>query len=145
MHCSRVVLVAMALVVAGACQTPGLQPAALPDDTQVVEPGSEVPREYAAFSGVWSGTWGAGLDGTIAVRRIEPDGTAEVVYAWGDDPQGRFTAGSTVVDARIRDGVLMLERFDTGALARFRLREDGRLDASYEVDGEVTEGVFTRQ
>ena len=58
----------------------------LPDDIRIVPPGSEVPREQAAFSGKWFGIWG-GVDvkhgsreHILIVERLTTESPAVVAY-----------------------------------------------------------------
>jgi hypothetical protein len=67
---------------------------ALPGDVKITPPDPATPKELAAFSGRWSGTWGvpgsrAGAREVILVfERIEINpARATVVYGWGPRPE----------------------------------------------------------
>ena len=72
----------------------------LPDDIRIVPPGSEVPREQAAFSGKWFGIWG-GVDvkhgsreHILIVERITTEAPAVVaIFAWGPGPRWQEIPG----------------------------------------------------
>lgn len=56
----------------------------LPKKIEIVPPSPNLPKEIAAFSGRWEGTWEGSrpLDSILIVENIEPE-KAKVVYAWG--------------------------------------------------------------
>lgn len=119
-------------------------PAPLAASTAVAPPGAEVSEGAAAFSGFWAGTWGGVLDGKLVVQTIDQGGKISGVYSWGDHPSGRFAAGSTPVTGQITGGVLTLARFGNGAVARFTMRGDGALDGTYNLNGNISRGIFTK-
>ena len=61
------------------CATRGVP---LPKDVKVVPPSATIPRQAAAFSGKWMGTWDIKLDHVLVVERIEGN-RAQILYAWG--------------------------------------------------------------
>lgn len=72
----------------------------LPADMRVVPPSPDVPREVAALSGEWRGTWSGVLDSTLVVETIDAE-KATVIYAWGDAPSWRATKGFTRLSAKV--------------------------------------------
>jgi len=42
----------------------------LPADVRIVPPSTEVPKEFAAFSGKWQGVWDQTLDHILVVEEI---------------------------------------------------------------------------
>jgi hypothetical protein len=58
----------------------------LPNDIHIIPPSADLPRELAAFSGRWQGTWvgGDGRSGRDAILIIEEINTQEAkgIYAW---------------------------------------------------------------
>ncbi len=139
----RSILVLFALALA-ACQTPPPKPAPAPDPASVMAPATEVPDNVAAFSGIWTGTWGTALDGNLTVKEVRPDGSVTVTYAWGDHPRGRFEAGRTEHDGQVTGNKLVLDEFSNGAQASYTMRADGKLDGRYVVNGDVTLGLFEK-
>ena len=59
----------------------------LPDDMKIVSPPSTVAQDAAAFSGAWLGAWGGELPTALVVERVRSNGTARVIYSWGDPTQ----------------------------------------------------------
>jgi hypothetical protein len=49
----------------------------------ITPPGSSVPSQDAAFSGVWDGRWGGQLASRLIVEHIDA-ASATVIYEWGD-------------------------------------------------------------
>ena len=112
----------------------------------VTPPDKKVPAKYAAFSGVWSGSWDGGQDAKLAVRSVSANGRVTVTYAWGSlgvmkpgivDGQGKINAS----------GTMKLDRFASGIDASFTLQGDGTLAGSYLVagTGPAHNGVFTKR
>ncbi len=65
----------------------------LPNDINIVPPAPDLPKELAAFSGKWSGTWDyTHVDVIMIVEEIH-DSWAQVVYCNGQTP--RVNAGNT--------------------------------------------------
>src|SRR5262249_50591966 len=98
----RFAILGLAAIALTACQStssdtapPAAQPAPAPAapppsgsamlDSSVIitPPDKNVPKQYAAFSGVWVGTWDGPLDARLAVRSISAKGRVTVTYAWG--------------------------------------------------------------
>jgi len=79
----------------------------LPDDVSVIPPASGIPKNDAALSGVWAGTWlhpgGATFDAVLVVERLSPD-EATIVYAWGHNADEPGAAGWTRVKAQVSAG-----------------------------------------
>lgn len=53
----------------------------LPNDIKIISPSPDLPREIAAFSGQWIGTWGGFLNSILVVEEIT-EKEAKIVYAW---------------------------------------------------------------
>ena len=138
----RALLFVCAAVLLAACQTSQPKPAVLDAAVVVTPPAAGVPVELAAFSGVWSGTWGQSLDGKLAVLTVAADGAVTGLYAVGEAP-GFFDAQSFGVTGQIVDGTLTF-KLNTGIYARYRLQPDGTLAGEYTRFGTVTTGTFAR-
>lgn len=116
--------------------------ATLPADLRIAPPAADVPAAYAAFSGVWVGTWDDGMASKLAVQRVDAEGEVFTVYAWGDAPWGT-AGGRTTAIGRIEGSTLRLEPLGNGARAAFERRDDGTLDGRFvRADGRVHTGVF---
>jgi hypothetical protein len=73
-----------------------------------------VPENFKRFSGAWVGAWGEQLHHFLVVESIMADGTANIVYAVGDNPAanvqrrwGRLVA--TIVGNTLRAGFATYE------------------------------------
>ena len=76
----------------------------LPENTVVIPPGPEVPKEISIYSGIWEGRL-KGRNITVAVTRLTPE-TASVIYAWGEharepDPSGYLQGEGIVEDGKV--------------------------------------------
>ena len=142
----RVALLLSLLVLAG-CQTtarPNSASAPMPDPASIMAPGQDVPSGYAAFSGIWTGSWGGELDGKLAVQEIRPDGSVSTYYTWGDDRGGAFLAGAVNVDGQIEGDTLVLKTFGNGANVSYEMTADGKLRGEYRRGDSLSKGVFTK-
>jgi adenylate cyclase len=75
----------------------------LPTTIRIEPPVADLPPEVAAFSGTWEGRWEGDVPGRLVVERIDAE-WARVVYAWGDDPGGRFKGDWGRVPAKVLPG-----------------------------------------
>ena len=122
------------------CATRGVP---LPSDVKVVPPSPGTPRQIAAFSGKWMGTWDIKLDHVLVVERIEGN-KAHVLYAWGAVEEWGLKAGFTRDVGTIRGNVLTLLRKNS-SIVEYRISKKGdRLDARYERLGRTSQAVMWR-
>lgn len=117
--------------------------AALPADLNIVNPGSDVLPERAAWSGIWSGWGGANrvVDQKLVVEQVDDKGATVVV--------SRAVAGHGLLvqrhDAQFVDNEL---RFilDSGTVACYRLRHPYALEQLWIDSNEnFMTGVLTRR
>jgi hypothetical protein len=159
----RIAFAAIAALALGGCQStapeepqPAPQPAAPPPvvsggaalDSSVIitPPGSKVQKRYAAFSGIWAGTWDGVQDAKLAVRNVATNGTVKVTYAWGD--MGDMNPGIVDGEGKINAaGRLKLDRLPNGINVSFSMQQDGTLAGTYTVleNPQPHTGVFTKQ
>ena len=78
------------------------QPVPSPD-ARVAPPAKNVPSEMASLAGVWEGTRGQVFPSRLVVEKVHPE-WANILYAWEDDPNGRFQAGWVRTRAKILPG-----------------------------------------
>ncbi len=116
---------------------------AAPANVTGAKPIAETPAALAAFSGVWTGTWGRSLDGTLTVAEVRPDGSMSGIYAWGDMP-GRFEGGSSDVTGQISEQTLTLAPLGNGARVSYEMQPDGTLRGKYLHRGRTTVGSFSK-
>jgi hypothetical protein len=112
----------------------------------VTPPDKKVPSKYAAFSGIWTGSWDGVQHAKLAVRSVASNGRVTVTYAWGSlgdlkpgivDGQGKISAG----------GKMKLDRFASGVDASFVMQGDGTLAGTYLLAGAGPEhtAIFRKQ
>jgi hypothetical protein len=110
----------------------------LPTTIRIEPPGADLPPEVAAFSGTWEGSWEGDVPGRLVVERIDAE-WARVVYAWGDDPGGRFKGEWERVPAKVLPGGRLQSVDDalkmtlTFEMAQDRMSIQGQHDAAGRV------------
>jgi hypothetical protein len=112
----------------------------LPKNAAVLTPFANVPANLAAFSGRWAVMWSEGFDGGLVVELVTPT-YAEVIYSWGRI--GGFRPGWTRVRGEFVDGALRL-KLRRPATVTYRMRPDGKLDATYEWSGGTSTATLTK-
>ncbi len=117
--------------------------AKLDDNVTVAPPEEKVPKQYAAFSGTWSGIWDDGLDAKLVVRSVTANGRVTVTYAWGR--AGGTTPGIVDGQGKISGSRLKLDRFASGVDTVFTLQPDGTLAGTYTVNEISHQGIFRLQ
>lgn len=104
---------------------------ALPERVSVVAPDSNVPSEFAAFSGAWAGDGWNGVTPTVlVVEKIDQEGSAQVVFSWGDVAATKRPRGWLRVGATIKQGRLGFSVADHGTV-EFNVTPDRRLFGRY--------------
>lgn len=109
-------------------------PVPLPGDVLIVAPDPGMPQDLAAFVGQWkNGRWNGSLCGALIVERVEADGTAHTIYAWGKGQS--FDAGYTRVKGDIDDGELQIYPF-AGTEVTYTLTAPNILAGTYYRNGQ---------
>ena len=85
----------------------------IPDDAMVVPPSAAVPESQQRFSGAWVGRWGSELKHILIVESVQPDGSARVIYGWGDSPGLSITRGYSRLGANVSGDTLTVESSPT--------------------------------
>ncbi|MEM7222655.1 MAG: isoaspartyl peptidase/L-asparaginase [Pseudomonadota bacterium] len=118
----------------------------LPDELEVRPPGPEVPSERAAYSGTWAGLWSGWMTTMLVVEEITPDG-ATVVFARGPQEDWGFEEGYwTRAPAVFVNGALRFDFQEIEGAITYRLRPDGKLEATYrDSRGTTDKAIMTRQ
>jgi hypothetical protein len=117
--------------------------AVLDSSVIITPPDAKVQKQYAAFSGVWVGTWDGPFDAKLAVRTVAPNGKVTVTYAWG--ALGDMKPGIVDGKGKIGGTTMKLERFASGADTSFTMQPDGTLAGTHTVSGITSRGVFRKQ
>jgi hypothetical protein len=81
----------------------------IPDDAKVEAPSAAVPESQQRFLGAWVGRWGGALKHILIVESVQPDGSASVIYAWGDSPGLSITPGFSRLGAKLSGDTLTIE------------------------------------
>jgi dienelactone hydrolase len=100
----------------------------IPDDAKVVPPSAAVPENQQRFLGAWVGRWGAGLKHILIVESLQPDGSASVIYSWGDSPGLSITRGFIRIGANLSGDTLTIASSFT---ATYKLTSATSATASY--------------
>lgn len=108
----------------------------LPNDLLIEKPVAEVPAACVRFyseTGWGQGKWNGTLPNQLWIEKINPDCSAQIVYAWGDSREMRVTAGYNRFSAQIFGNAL-----------RFAINE--RTFVSYVIseDGASLAGLWER-
>ena len=80
----------------------------IPDDAKVVPPSAAVAESQQRFLGAWVGRWGGALKHILIVESVQPDGSASVIYGWGDSPGLSITRGFIRLGANISGDTLTI-------------------------------------
>src|ERR1017187_108890 len=82
-----------------------LAQAPLPSDISLISPSPTIAHNIAAFSGAWRGAWGGSFPTALVVEQINQDGTARVIYSWGDELTSGIKAGWIRLTGKILSGM----------------------------------------
>jgi dienelactone hydrolase len=74
-----------------------------------VLPSATVPESQQWFLGAWVGRWGGTLKHILIVESVQPDGSASVIYAWGDRPDLSITPGFSRLGTNVSGDTLTIE------------------------------------
>jgi dienelactone hydrolase len=100
----------------------------IPDDAKVVPPSTAVPESQQRFLGAWVGRWGGALKHILIVESLQPDGSASVIYGWGDNPGLNITRGFVRLGANLSGDTLTIASSFT---ATYKLTSATSATASY--------------
>ena len=100
----------------------------IPDDAKVAPPFAAVPESQRRFLGAWVGRWGGALKHILIVESLQPDGSASVIYAWGDNPGLNITRGFSRIGANVSGDTLTIASSFT---ATYKLTSATSASASY--------------
>jgi dienelactone hydrolase len=100
----------------------------IPDDAKVEAPSAAMPESQQRFLGAWVGRWGGALKHILIVESAQPDGSASVIYAWGDSPGLSITPGFSRLGAKLSGDTLTIESSFT---ATYKLTSPTSATASY--------------
>jgi hypothetical protein len=130
---------------APAAQTPNT--ATFCEQSIKYEPGpldATVPKSFGTFQGVWVGQWSpGGLCSVLIVEKVDSNGSAWVIYAWGSQIRFDIKPGYDRSSAKITDKL----RFVRGKAAQYSYELVGpnELSASYAKGYDIAHATFTRR
>jgi hypothetical protein len=101
----------------------------IPDDVRVAPPSAAVPESQWRFLGAWVGRWDSVLKQILIVESLQPDGSASVIYGWGDDPRLNITRGFRRLGANLSGDTLTVRN---SATATYKLTSATSATASYQ-------------
>jgi serine/threonine protein kinase len=104
--------------------------APLPNDFAIQPPSADVSAQAAGFSGAWVGDWGHQLAGALVVENISANGTAQVIYSWGN--AAWFKEGCVHITGSISNDDLRLDP-NSGPRISYTLKPDGTLAGTYQL------------
>jgi dienelactone hydrolase len=103
----------------------------LPHDIVLTPPSADVPPDMAIFAGAWGGdAWSGTIPHVLVVEQVKSDGSAEAVYAWGNDTSGPMKAGWGRHTGLISNGKLHFD-LPYGAVVDYTVNKDGTLFGRY--------------
>jgi acetyl esterase/lipase len=103
--------------------------ALIPGDARVVPPSAAVPASQQRFLGAWVGRWRDAVKHILIVESVQPDGSANVIYAYGVYPGLSIRSGFRRLRAKISGDALTIEDSFT---ATYKLTSANSATASYE-------------
>ena len=103
----------------------------------------KVPQNIAGFAGAWKGAWGGSLPTALVVEQVDSNGTAKVIYSWGNEPDLGIKAGWTRQSGIISSNRLHLLP-DDRVIIDFLMETNGTLTGLYEANGMPSFGTLTR-
>jgi hypothetical protein len=144
----RVAVLACLIAALSGCAGSGGLLASLPQpqDVSIIPPPAGLAPQVAAFWGMWEGYWrgpSGVLPSRLIVERIDSE-SAEVVYVWGDDPQGHFKAGWGRFKAKVLPRGILEFGWRRTTLV-FEMREDRKSIEGGRVQGSTISAATMRR
>src|SRR5262249_25946771 len=78
----------------------------IPTEAKSVPPPAALRENQQRFLGAWVGRWGGLLKHILIVESLQPDGSASVIYGWGDNPSLNITRGFNRLGASLSGDTL---------------------------------------
>ena len=111
----------------------------LPDDATVT---ASAPAALRQWAGVWAGAWGGTLKHVLLVEAIAADGSAQVVYAIGDNPHYGIRRAWSRHRATVNGRRLTIS--EAAFSATYDLNDQGGLNATYTRGQSVSHAAMTK-
>lgn len=107
----------------------------LPESIKLVS-----PSDRDGFVGAWTGLWGHRLKHILVVDNLQPDGKADVVYAYGDMVSWGITRDWQRYPARIEGNTLTV--LGNGFVANYQRLPSGVLMADFQAGRAFSQAVL---
>jgi pimeloyl-ACP methyl ester carboxylesterase len=118
---------------------------ALPAQIEMVAPTKDVPSELSVFSGAWSGDgWNGVVPTALVVEKVDRDGLASVIFAWGNIEKPKRKSGWLRFAATFDHGMLTFSIPEHGEL-KYSIAADGRLLGRYTHESGGRDYVLLRR
>ena len=101
----------------------------IPDDAKVVPPSAATPESQQRVLGAWVGRWGGVLKHILIVESLQSDGSASVIYGWGDSQGLNITRGFSRLGANLSGDTLTVR--SSFITATYKLTSATSAAASY--------------
>ncbi len=98
------------------------------------------PAQNNSFAGAWSGLWGNRLKHILVVESVQPDGTADVVYAYGDMISWGINKGFERYPARIDGDQLVVS--GRWFVATYQKLPSGVLMANFKAGPTLSQAIL---
>jgi hypothetical protein len=105
----------------------------------IVVPGTDIPKDVAALSGVWTGKWDSKYDMVLEVMKILPNGFAEIAYRYVKSAGDPFTVAKSNV-ATIQGSTLTLPGMTLTVRANDATKADGVSEGTSNIGAAVRTG-----
>ncbi len=111
----------------------------------ILPPDPNLPKEIAAFSGIWEGKWGGRIASRLAVETIDGK-KAIVVYGWADHPDSRFLGGWVREKAKVgKDGTIKWGALDEPQFTFTMGKDLKTIEGKREFGGSISRVTMTKK
>ena len=118
---------------------------ALPEDIDIITPGSKVPNSLRVYSGKWYGVWNGILDHVLVIEKIDDNLEVDAIYSWGIAYQWDINKpGWKRYTGKFENEKLILTDDNTKIKITYRLNSAGTLNATYKRPGIFSRTTLTK-
>jgi hypothetical protein len=117
----------------------------LPEDVNVIPPGSNVPKALRAFSGRWFGVWDGVLEHILVVEKIDNNLEVNAIYSWGVAYQWDINQpGWQRYNGKFEKQTLILTDKSNKIKITYKLISESTMIATYERPGIFSRTMLTK-
>jgi hypothetical protein len=109
----------------------------LPDDIKITPPAEDLPKDLAAFSGRWDGSWDFSMKAMFIIEYID-DKEAKIIYAWNGYPEYKIVKGFVRETAKVTPGSKPTIEWGDGTQFPkfvFKMNDKENISGIYELNG----------